>query len=166
MNTKTGKSTGMRTLPHNTNIWFNADNKNPTWKGGKEEYGKKNNPRSPYHVIPRNYDDILNHIQGGLNNGMFEEERYAILTGHVETYKSGDDNKERLHVIGNLANKMFVERKFESVFYSRVKMEGNTPSYILSTQNNGYNSGRSPMGLFEPEIPNDYNFVINKLMEY
>ena len=31
----TGKSSGMATLDPNTNIWFNADNKNPVWKGGK-----------------------------------------------------------------------------------------------------------------------------------
>ena len=37
----TGKSTGMRTLEHDTNIWYNTDNKNPVWIGGKEEYGKK-----------------------------------------------------------------------------------------------------------------------------
>lgn len=162
----TGKSTGMKTLPHNTNIWFNADNKNPTWKGGKEEYGKKFNPRMPYHMIPKNYDDIINHLIEGINNGMFEDDRYAILTGHVETYQEGNDKKARLQVIGNMANKMFVERKFESVFYSRVIMEGNKPKYILETQNNGFNTGRSPEDLFEPQIPNDYNFVINKLLEY
>src|SRR6187402_914003 len=37
----TGKSTGMRTLPSKTNVWFNADNKNPVWEGGKNEYGTK-----------------------------------------------------------------------------------------------------------------------------
>jgi len=44
----TGKSSGMRTLPSKTNIWYNIDNKNPVWIGGKEEYGKKN---SPLHLI-------------------------------------------------------------------------------------------------------------------
>jgi hypothetical protein len=83
----TGKSTGMRTLPPNTNIWFNADNKNPVWEGGKEEYGKKVNPRMPYHLVPKSYGDVIRHIDEGLANGMFEEERYAILTGHTEDYK-------------------------------------------------------------------------------
>lgn len=162
----TGKSTGMRTLPHNTNIWFNADNKNPTWIGGKEEYGKKTNPRMPYHLIPRSYDDIISHIKQGLDKGMFEEERYAILTGHVETYKEGNDAKARLQIIGKMSNKMMIERKFESVFYSKVVMENNQPKYVLETQNNGFDTVRSPMGLFEPQIPNDYNLVINKLLEY
>jgi len=162
----TGKSAGMRTLPHDTNIWFNADNKNPTWEGGKKEYGKKTNPRAPYHLIPKDYNSILNHIEQGLEKDMFEKERYAILTGHVETYKEGSDTKARLQIIGKLANKMMIERKFESVFYSRVIVENNKPRYVLDTQNNGYNTVRSFMNMFEPQIPNDYNFIIEKLMKY
>lgn len=162
----TGKSTGMRTLPSKTNIWFNADNKNPVWEGGKAEYGKKSNPIKPYHIIPKSYEEIIKVLELGVSKDMFEEDRYAILTGHVESYKQRDDYKNRLQVIGSLSNKMFIERKFESVFYARVKMDGDTPSYILETQNDGFNTARSPMGLFEPEIPNDYDFIINKLMNY
>lgn len=161
-----GKSSGMRTLPENTNIWYNADNKNPTWKGGKEQYGKKTSPKAPYHVIPKSYDDILAHLQGGIERGMFEEDRYAILTAHIETYKEGLDTRARMQVIGNLSNKMQIERKFESVFYAKVHMEQNTPKYVLETQNDGFNTARSYMDLFEPVIDNDYNFIINKIKEY
>ena len=109
------KSTGMRTLPHDTNIWFNADNKNPVWEGGKEEYGKKLNPRLPFHLIPKSYKDIIDHIDLGLSKGMFEDERYAILTGHTEDYKSGNENFKRLKVLGNLATKMQLEGRLETV---------------------------------------------------
>lgn len=162
----TGKSTGMRTLPADTNIWFNADKKNPVWQGGKQEYGKKNSPRSPYHVIPSNYSDIISHIQGGLEKEMFEEERYAILTGHLEEYKQGNDTRYRLKVLGNLATKMQLEGKFETVLYSKVIREGNEAKYVLETINDGFNTVRSPQGLFEPVIENDYNFVIEKLLDY
>lgn len=161
-----GKSTGMRTLPPGTNIWFNADNKNPVWQGGKAEYGTKFAPKMPYHLVPKTYQDIINHIQEGINNGMFEEERYAILTGHTEDYKTGVETKKRLKVIGNLATKMQLEGKLETVLYANVVKEGNETKYILETENDGYNTARSPMGLFEPTIENDYNFVINKLMSY
>jgi hypothetical protein len=162
----TGKSTGMRTLPHDTNIWFNADNKNPVWEGGKEEYGKKLTPRMPYHLIPKNYSDIINHIDQGLSKGMFEEERYAILTGHTEDYKTGLDNKKRLKTLGNLATKMQLEGRLETVLYSDVKREGDTTRYVLITENDGVNTARSPMGLFEPVIDNDYHAVISKLLAY
>ena len=161
-----GKSTGMRTLPHNTNIWFNADNKNPVWKGGKEEYGTKNNPRFPYHVIPKTYADIISHIQNGIEKGMFEEDRFAILTGHTEDYKSGTENKRRLKVLGNLATKMQLEGKLETVLYANVLKENGVTRYILETQNDGYNTARSPMEAFEPIIDNNYNFIIETLANY
>ncbi len=162
----TGKSSGMATLPHDTNVWYNADNKNPVWKGGKEEYGKKHNPRSPYHVIPHSYEDIMKHINGGIKNGMFEDERYAFVTGHTETYKVANDTKERLKILGKLGTKMQLEGKMETVLYSRVEMEGGNPVFLLETQNNGFNTARSPQGLFEGKVNNDYNMILNKLSSY
>lgn len=163
----TGKSSGMATLPPDTNIWFNADNKNPVWKGGKQEYGKKTAPRMPYHMIPFSYDDILDHIRGGLAEGMFEEERYAFLTGHTENFKEGPETRIRLKTLGQLTNKMQIEGKFETVLYSCVEKDDKSElNYLLETQNNGYNTARSPQGAFEGKIPNDYNFIVNTLLEY
>lgn len=162
----TGKSSGMRTLPHNTNIWFNVDNKNPVWEGGREEYGKKNNPRAPYHVVPKVYGDMISHIKGGLERGMFEEDRFAFITGHTENFKEGSETRVRLKTLGNLNNKMQLEGKLETVLYSVVEMEAGSPVYLLETQNNGYNTARSPMNLFEGKIPNDYNMIIEKLLNY
>lgn len=162
----TGKSSGMRTLKPDTNIWYNADNKNPVWIGGKAEYGTKNNPRDRYHVIPTSYKEITTHIDIGLQNNGFEEERYAFITGHIETFKSGNETMQRLKVLGNMASKMQLEGKLESVFYSMVQKENNEVSYILETQNNGFNTARSPQGLFEQKIPNDYNMILESLMTY
>lgn len=162
----TGKSSGMRTLPHNTNIWFNADNKNPVWVGGKEEYGKKHQPRLPYHVIPRSYRDIFDHIKKVKERGMFEDTKFAILTGHTEDYKTGLDTKKRLKTLGSLATKMQLEGKLETVMYSDVQKDSDKVTYILTTENDGLNTARSPMGLFPPVIENDYNLVITKLLEF
>lgn len=162
----TGKSSGMMTLPHNTNIWYNADKKNPIWKGGRQEYGTKKNPRSPYHVIPKTYNDIFAHLKKGLDSGKFEDDRFAILTGHVEPYKIGDDYNKRLKVIGNLTKRMDLEGKLDNVLYSSVIMKDDKHQYVLETHNDGYNTARTPMDLFEDTIPNDYNFVIKKLLEF
>lgn len=162
----TGKSTGMRTLPSKTNVWFNADNKNPVWEGGKAEYGTKNNPIMPYHLVPKSYADVITHIDAIQARGMFEDEKYAILTGHTEDYKSGIDNKKRLKILGKIGTKMQLEGRLESVFYSEVQKNGGKTSYLLTTENDGVNTARSPMGLFEPVIENDYNFIIEKLLSY
>lgn len=162
----TGKSTGQRTLLPKTNIWFNADNKNPVWVGGKEEYGKKTSPKLPYHIVPKTYKDILVHIDKVLERGLFEEERFAILTGHTEDYKSGFENKRRLKVLGKVATKMQLEGKLETVLYSIVRKEGERVEYLLETENDGANTARSPMGMFPPIIPNDYQAIIDALLNY
>ena len=161
-----GKSFGQHTLKPNTNIWYNADNKNPTWEGGKAEYGKKTAPRAPYHVIPKTYDEIINHIKEGLKNDMFETDRYAFITGHTETYKAGLETKERLKILGKMATKMQLEGKMETVMYARVEMEDGIPHYILETQNNGYNTARSHQNMFDGKIANDYNMIVEKLLQY
>lgn len=161
----TGKSSGMRTLPPKTNIWYNADNKNPVWLGGKAEYGKKHNPKIPYHMIPKTYKDITTHIDEGLKHGMFEEERYAILTGHTEDYRTATEVKRRLKIIGNVATKMQLEAKLETVLYSKVQKDTEGIHYLLETQNSGFNTARSPQGIFEPIIDNDYGFIIKELLE-
>jgi len=160
----TGKSTGMRHLPSNSNIWFNADNKNPVWIGGKEEYGMKNNPKFPQHIIPKSYGEIIEHIEGGMDN--FEDLRFAILTGHIEDYKTGVDNKKRLKLLGKVATKMQLEGRLETVMYSEVRKEGDETKYVLTTENDGCNTARSPMQVFEPVIENDYNFVIEELIKF
>jgi len=162
----TGKSSGQRTLPHDSNIWYNADNKNPVWIGGKEEYGKKTEPRPRYHIIPQTYTDIITHVKIGLDNDGFEKDRYAFILGHTETYKVGNDTKERLKILGKLGTKMQLEGKMETVLYSRVEMDGGKPTFILETQNNGFNTARSTMGLFEGKIENDFNMILEKLATY
>lgn len=162
----TGKSSGMRTLPHNTNIWYNADNKNPVWEGGREEYGKKTNPRTPYHLIPKSYKEIITDIKEGIKAGVFENERIAFVTGHTETYKVGNDTKERLKTLGKMATKMQLEGKMETVLYSRVEMEAGKPVFLLETQNNGSNTARSHQNMFDGKIPNDYNMIVQKLLTY
>jgi len=96
---------------------------------------------------------------------MFEEERFAFLTGHIENFKEGNDQRMRLKTLGQLNNKMQLEGKLETVLYSVVEKEGSDINYILETQNNGFNTARSPMGLFEGKIPNDYGFIIEKLLQ-
>lgn len=162
----TGKSTGMRTLESGTNVWFNADNKNPVWTGGKAEYGTKHNPKKPFHFIPKTYKEITDNIDKMISKDMFEDERFAILTGHLEDYKSGYETRVRLKTLGKVGSKMQLEGKLETVLYSAVVKEADGLNYVLETQNSGLNTTRSPMDLFEPIIPNDYQFIIDKLLSY
>ena len=61
---------------------------------------------------------------------------------------------------------MQLEGKMETVLYSRVEMESGKPVFLLETQNNGSNTARSHQNMFEGKIPNDYNMILEKLLEY
>lgn len=161
----TGKSSGMRTLSHESNIWYNADEKNPVWEGGKAEYGKKTAP-TKFHIIPKSYKQIIDHIKVVLGANGFEKDRYAFVLGHTEQYKMGNDTRERLKTLGKMATKMQLEGKMETVMYSTVEMDSGKPTYILETQNNGFNTARSHQNMFEGKIPNDYGMIIEKLLEF
>jgi len=164
----TGKSSGMRTLLDGENIWYNADNKNPTWKGGSAIYGKKFAPKGELHKIPKTYDEIISHIKGGMEAGMFANEKVAFITGHTETYKSGYDTRVRLKTLGKLANKMQIEGKLEVVCYSKVEKDiaSGATKYLLHTQNDGKNTARSSEGMLEGIIENDYKMILDKMLEY
>jgi hypothetical protein len=55
-------------------------------------------PRAPFHIIPSTYSEII-HLLKGLERGMFEQDRFAFISGHTETYKAGNDTKERLKIL-------------------------------------------------------------------
>ena len=163
----TGKSFSMKQLPTQTNIWYNADKKNPTWKGGKEEYGTKQNPIAPYHVIPKSYSQIINHVKTAMSKNLIADNPIAFITGHTETYKEGHVTKYRLKTLGNMATNMNIEGLLEVVLYTDVRKEDGVTKYYFMTQNDGFNSGRSYEELFETElIPNDYQLVIDALSAY
>jgi hypothetical protein len=54
---------------------------------------------------------------------MFEQDRFAFISGHTETYKAGNDTKERLK-IRYYGYQNAIRGKMESVFYSRVEKVG------------------------------------------
>jgi hypothetical protein len=157
----------MKTLPAGSNIWFNADDKNPTWKGGKEVYGTKTNP-SKYMSIPRKYSDVLSTIDKVKEIGELDDEPIAFLLGHVEDYKSTDGKqRQRLKVLGNLPNKMNIADKFEMFYYTDVVKEGNRVDYRLLTKNNGSNDCRTSEGMHDNlHIPNDFNMIVEAIKNY
>lgn len=172
----TGKSFGIRYLQPGTNMWYNADNKNPTFKviehGGKEfnareVYGTKNKPTN-FMFIPKTYKDITAHIQSIKDAGMLDENPIAFLTGHVEDYKSGDGQiRQRLKTLGNLATKMNIEGSVENCFYTYLDTTGEKPVYKLDTMNSGSNTARALHGAFESRyIDNNFQVILDGITSY
>ena len=163
----TGKSFGMKYLPTKTNVWFNADRKNATWKGGKEEYGTITAP-SRYMKLPKSYDEVLNTIKAIKEQGLLDEEPVAFLLGHIEDYKSvNGQQRQRLKTLGKLANKMNVEDMFSMCYYTEVQREGLKTTYKFRTQNSGFDNCRSLEAQHDSyTIDNNYQTVIEAIENY
>jgi len=149
----------------NTNIWYNGDNKNPTWIGGVQQYGRKNKP-TRFQVIPSSYNQIIIHVKKLMEAGLFIDTPVAILTGHIEDYKSQDEYRQRLKVLGKIATKHNIEGRMENVLYAKMDMEEGKPNYFFTTQGDGSNTARTSEGYFgEAKIPNDYKVVVDAILK-
>lgn len=89
------------------------------------------------------------------------EEKIVYFIGHSDQM---DDGREHFKTIGKmLDNYVTLEGKFSIVLKTVVK-DG---EYYFSTQNNGQDTVKSPMGLFaSANIPNDLKAVDDAIREY
>lgn len=89
------------------------------------------------------------------------EDKIVYFMGHAD---QADDGREHFKTIGKmLDNYVTLEGKFTIVLKTIVK-DG---EYLFSTQNNGQDTVKSPMGLFEQAtIPNDLKAVDDAIRDY
>lgn len=165
-----GKSFGIKYLNPDTNIWFQADDKKPTFKGAKQNYfeeGDYTKPKPNYRV-PKTYDEIITTLKNAKTKGLLDPNPIAFVTGHVEDYKSEDGEiRQRLKVLGSMATKFNIEGKVTHCYYTNVVKKGDKVEYKLRTQNSGSNTGRSPEGAFDSIlIDNNYQLIVEAIENY
>ena len=171
-----GKSFGIKYLEPGTNLWFNADRKNPTFRevefGGekvsaREVYGTKNKP-TKYMPIPQTYKDITAYIEQIRGAGLLDEHPVAFLIAHIEDYKASDGNyRQKLKLLGNLASKMNIEGSVEYCLYAKVLKNGEKINYQFDTKNSGSNTARSSEGAFDSRyIDNNLHNVYEAIVNY
>ena len=89
------------------------------------------------------------------------EDKVVYFLGHID---QADDGRAHFKTIGKMIdNYVTLEGKFTTVLKTVVK-DGN---YYFSTHNNGYDTVKSPIGMFtEDLIPNDLKMVDDVMREY
>lgn len=89
------------------------------------------------------------------------DDKIVYFIGHSD---QADDGREHFKTIGKmLDNYVTVEGRF-TIVLKTVVQDGR---YMFSTQNNGQDTVKSPMGMFaQPLIDNDLKFVDNAIREY
>lgn len=93
----------------------------------------------------------------------------VIFMAHTEDkYDSEGVLKTSFKVIGGklVGEKIEIEGRFNIVLYAEVVQEGNDFKYYFNTQTNGKNTCRSPRGMFERRIPNDFKYVLERIKDY
>ena len=89
------------------------------------------------------------------------DDKIVYFMGHSD---QADDGREHFKTIGKmLDNYVTVEGRF-TIVLKTVVQDGR---YMFSTQNNGQDTVKSPMGMFtQPLIDNDLKFVDNAIRDY
>lgn len=87
--------------------------------------------------------------------------KVVYFLGHSER---GDDGREHFKTVGKMLDNVCVLEGYCTVVLKTVVEDGN---YYFSTKNNGYDTVKTPMGMFEQErIPNDLKAVDQRIREY
>jgi hypothetical protein len=164
-----GKTTGMKGLEPETNIWFNADNKPAPYKGAKDLYGTPSNP-TKFQFVPKDYDQILSVIDKIAAAGQLADEPVAFCLAHIEEFRTAQgETRLRMKTLGNLARKLDLEDNFTMVYYTKVESKSilEKPEFFLRTAPTGFDTCRTLEDLHDaPLIPNDYSLILKALEEY
>ena len=109
-----------------------------------------------FNDIAENFYKLINFVKDKLR-----EDLTVVFFGHEEADSNG---RTQIKTVGKfLSEKVCIEGMFSIVLNTFVNSEG----YYFQTQNNGFNTTKSPKGMFEDLlIPNDLNYVIEKIKQY
>lgn len=89
-------------------------------------------------------------------NELEDEEKIVYFLHHTEL---DSDGRAKIKTIGKMLDeKLCIEGCFDIVLFCQ--------DYKFFTQSNGQSTAKSPMGMFELEIPNDLKFVDTTIREY
>ena len=123
-----------------------------------EEWHNAKNPFEKYAELAKKTKRIIKLAQN------MRDELTIIFTAHVEvadSYSSGD--VDHLLTPGKqLKDKFRIEGSFLYVFYAKIDSDGN--HYFETVPNNS--TARAPEGCFPPQIPNDFQLVIDTINQY
>lgn len=116
-----------------------------------------------FNIIGKNIYDVAD-----IHNKLREDLTVIYLNHDDESTDAMGDRKIKAKTIGKVVdNVITLEGLFTVVLFTKVKKGKEGMEYYFITQTDGATTAKSPRGMFETlEIPNDLNFVINKMNEY
>lgn len=170
----TGKTVGTKYLDPKTNVILNADNKPLSFFGAKQMYRESVTEEQRQQGLiknlthPYDYDEAKAMLQAihAKRKGTF----VVFMLGHIETYSlPAGGYGQRLKVLGKQATKLGIEGlNVVHTYYTKIDsvyQPTDPKRYKLETFNSGFNTVRSPEGYWEGEIENNYQLILNRILE-
>lgn len=105
-------------------------------------------------------------IQAAMNLPM---DKFFICFMHSELDSDEQGNSIlRAKSVGKLINQYLnIEGLFTHVYFTKVKRDGDIVEYVFDTKNTGFNTAKSPDGVFDSvEVPNDLLYVTEQIEKY
>jgi hypothetical protein len=93
----------------------------------------------------------------------------VFVMGHPEVDIDAAGNKTvKFKTLGKMIDQYItIEGMFTVVLYTLLEKSGENMNYYFVTQNNGYNTGKSPKGMFSDlKIANDLEYVRKNMISY
>ena len=116
------------------------------------------------------FTDIAQKFYIVLKNGMsMRDDLNVIVTCHSENIGTSDDPQFKIKTLGKMIdNTITVEGLFTYVLFTSVQEgEDGSTNYMFQTHSDGTTTAKTPMDCFEEDyIPNDLQYVIDKIKEY
>ena len=122
------------------------------------EYMSKADERGydKYTAMAKSFWDLLNFCINEL-----PEDKIVYFLGHSE---KGEDGREHFKTVGKMLDSTVVCEGYCSVVLKTIVEDGH---YYFATHNNGYDTVKSPLGMFtEDRIDNDLKAVDTRLREF
>lgn len=122
----------------------------------------KENGYNKFTEIAQKHFNLVNYSK------TLRDDLLIVFTYHLEQDTDALGNKTiKIKTVGKLLDSAItIEGMFSVVLYTEVTKVDNALNYGFLTQNSGNNTGKSPEGMFEYRIPNDLDYVTQKLHEY
>jgi hypothetical protein len=115
------------------------------------------------------YKVLAREIYAIIDAGKKDKSRMHIFIGHNEiSYDAVGKKVDKVRTIGQLLDKhVDLPSQFTVVMCPDViRKENSDPEYTFTTQSDGSNAAKSPRGMFDYRIPNNYKLVVDKYYEY
>jgi len=161
----TGKSFGTKFLDPSETMYFNIDNKPLTWFGARKMYPVNNSLNN--YSVPTTYDKVKSNIMHA--HSKRKNHLIVFMIGHIEVFKDAETlaHRHRLLVLGKMATKFNINGATSHTYYTQIDstLPKEAGRYSFTTENSGFNTCRSPEGYWEGKIDNNYQLIVDKILE-